>query len=722
MATGGSVPSLPRTTPAANVSDADKREQVSSGAVAASDSPEDIQITTGIDKEPALSTPSSSDKETVDDAIGDDDEYHPTINTAASPAETEHRITRSAARNERSQGFPPVADTRGNSRISPNTSTPTQPRRPKRSLTAFQIGRQSPSPIRKAHRRNPSSSTLLEPSGEQLSGPSTGTASAKMKRTVTPRTRTLQSTTPRPRSPTSRRKPISRAATASHASRSSNPETSQRKQTDTARLTFDKIRASLACPQDNCVAIGAWRVKGANDIQCTQCTLRVTKQRFVALVEQYTEVAEQPIPHPQETEIENATLRTIPNQEITALHSKVAEQNTQLRQLMDLQTQQQRHIDRLEKLLADQEAILTRFVTKEVSGEGLPANVPPPEGLGHQTSTESQTGTQQPDSSTKKGVSGAAKPRPNKQQRDKTGSKNGTENSKTSSPTVQTQEPNHNNCTASTPQQEKGHPQTHTPTYRDAVVNRENSSTTRPTEMHRKHTIPWAKMGKNTGFAQLSKPQQEAIKRAQKALAPLSRPEAQRESNISLQTIYFGNVRRAPYRTLYRALHKLIDRKHLFGISLIGSDVIEILTDKTAVPVILHKMRFMKWKHLSDFSPETQDDAKGITTGMSHDKRIKAVYIRWYMAWQHAKNEAARAWYATQAERLNETYADILSVEPTKATFQTFHDTRKRELDEAREAIRTAAMVTEDSDSFLVPRTSAATNERTKGATTSGSA
>lgn len=197
-------------------------------------------------------------------------------------------------------------------------------------------------------------------------------------------------------------------------------------------------------------------------------------------------------------------------------------------------------------------------------------------------------------------------------------------------------------------------------------------------------SIPWSTMPKNTTFNKLPKAQQMAIKRAQHALAPLSRGKLN-DNRQGLTTVYFGNVRRTPYHQIYRALNKIIDRHRLRGVSLIGADVIEILVEETAAPSMIQKMRFMQWDHLPHFNPEKHDGSHGEKKEVDGKQRIHAAYNRWYVAWKHAKNVHAKEWYANNGTRLFHDYNEYFISEPAKETFQKLADTLGKQGEQATE-------------------------------------
>lgn len=238
MVTGGSVPSLPGTTQAADVSEVHEQKQSTSDEVTASNLQHDTQKAAGSDKEPAISTPSSSDEDTVDDTSGDDDEYHPTTtaNIPARPAEADHRITRSAARHEH---------------CAP-----------------------APAPVGKRHdAKNPSPCHTDISSAEEMEW-STGEAETPKRTTPSVRNKTQERASTQPTT----------GAASTRVQSASKARIGSEKRTQTEREMFEEIRTTLECPQDGCRAVGMWHVKGACDILCTVCKLRVTRNRYKDLV------------------------------------------------------------------------------------------------------------------------------------------------------------------------------------------------------------------------------------------------------------------------------------------------------------------------------------------------------------------------------------------------------------------------------------------------------
>lgn len=225
------------------------------------------------------------------------------------------------------------------------------------------------------------------------------------------------------------------------------------------------------------------------------------------------------------------------------------------------------------------------------------------------------------------------------------------------------------------------------PSYRDATAGA--SRQTKPPPKPR--NVPWAHVTEDTNLGDLSESQQAAIKRVQKVFGPLSRkPNATARAGREPVAVYFGNVKRAPYRTIYKSLNRVMNRYDLLGVSLIGRDIIELLITKSAVPATLMKLRFTQWTHLKHFNPETEDTASPSDTNglMTQRRRIHAIYMRWYNSWLNSRSPSARQWYATQGNRLAKTYEEVFSGQPERLSFEQFRSVQTAQMNEATMDLR----------------------------------
>lgn len=623
-------------------------------------------------------TPPTSDEDTAEDVLNREDEYSPPHGTHNNKASANPRVTRSAARASRCTQSPPPpskAVTNSHMLISP---APIQPRRTKRSLAAFQLGHKSPSPIRKKRTTPPHSlrdQTPATTTGSSTTSGTTMTAPKAKSRDVPNRATRASSSraAPATRTPqkiTNTRSPRRKGLVAS-------PRTTQNNVN--AKNSFDRIRSILPCPQDNCNAVGMWHVKGALDILCKQCNLRVTKQRFVTLVESHALSDGTNSDGNNDRSIRQLRADThkqvLPNQ--NDLQKKVEEQAEKLTQLLDIQIQQQQKIACLEKTITDQQRQITNLRSMHQNKEDTDVAM---------EISQSPTCDDNPEGCTvadTENLEEPNRPRTPSRRQDDEGT---TDCTLQRLPRRNREENSPKTTRACSPHSVlKQAERTRKPSFKD-VVSREtaaharNNATTdtaaNPGHKHSKRNIPWASMPETTQLDQLPLRQREAIIRARKSLAPLSQRTIR--NNTAPSAIYFHGVRRGPYKTVYKTLNRLIDRKNLLGISFIGADIIELLVNTKEVPSILQKMRFMQWTHLPRFDPTKHDNVEAEKTKLDQKERVTAAYTRWYNAWTHAKHKIAQLWYAQQGQKLYNSNPELFADQPEKRTFSTFQTQKER--------------------------------------------
>lgn len=700
-----------------------------------------LPLTTPSDVDRPASTPSSSDDETEDEALENEDEYNPPHVSPIPSADSNPRVTRSAARAGRSRPLPPRA-------LPPQTAlphpTPTQDdastpfRRTKRPLAAFQQGNKSPSPIRKkwstpaAVPRNqsleqtysqPTSSTARKTTPGSTTRKSQGRVANKppCRPNVSPRTPHKQTSVP----------PIQEAG--HNASSYPHPEVSGRAKKNpqtTARKVFEEVRAVLACPQDNCNAIGSWRVKGADDIQCTICMLRVTKQRFVALLEQHASTESEE--RNTSSHAPSQANQSLTSPDVAELQKMVKDQAAQIRQLLEVQTCQQSLINELQTSIQTQNEQLEKLrceigETNEAPNKRLPRGASPPaepsllqsslNGMVSSPSAPPPRGEtmQQNDSpqQMEEREAGQSRNSPRhtsqsdgkdvappclgkalssdqnnvnttsdctREQRQQTPEATQRTNDPVNHAAMPKPSPNSANTTSSAPAKPNRR------SYKDAATSKDHG------KRGARKSVPWASLPPNAKLSELPPDQQDAIKRAQKALARLSRrtPKAT-ASETEPTAIYFGNVKRAPFRVVYKALQRITARKHLLGISFIGSDILEVLLQKQAVEATIRKMRYLQWKHLPNFNPEIHDTSEYAQDNLEPGKRIIAVYMRWYSSWVFSRSRTAREWYATQGSNLYKAHSNVFMDAPEKQTFELLREAKARTEAEATAELRRAS-------------------------------